>query len=325
MAKQQESSEAVERCIKALARLQRWAIGGDCSVDPVAAIKYLLETFTDAYSLAVDWNQWAAVQQGVETIGGVTCESAHETAMTLVQRTLDAVANDLGTKVLGPYPAHPDGTGRWTAEIPGVSSLEPRQDHQRLQTTIRNTLDFDVGRLLALVRKEHALAIDKTAAKPDATKPTTKPHHGDGNGGPVDQQEVPREARITIHNYHDHSISIQGDLQGSNVATGGAKITGSSAGYNSTEELVEALNALTTLIHSTTKCHEDVVRGAIEVLIRAAGDPSVPATEVERAASVVASSSPTFKQRLGDIAGRLGISLTGAAIFQGIKTALGIH
>jgi len=170
MATQQESSEAVERCIKALRRLHKWAIGGDCSVDPVQAIKYLLETYADAYSVEVDWHLWAAVQQGVVAIAGVTRESAHETAMTLIQRTLAAVASDLGTTVLGPYPDRRDGTGRWTATIRGMSSLE--RDHQRLLTAIKGTLNFDVENLLALVRKERALAADKAATIPPPTSIT---------------------------------------------------------------------------------------------------------------------------------------------------------
>jgi pyrimidine deaminase RibD-like protein len=49
--------------------------------------------------------------------------------------------------------------------------LVQRRDHQRLQDAIKNTLDFDVEELLALVRKERALAIDRVATKLQATKP----------------------------------------------------------------------------------------------------------------------------------------------------------
>jgi hypothetical protein len=153
---------------------------------------------------------------------------------------------------------------------------------------------FDAGRLVAMIQDEAVKAAKGMA-------PRTEFH------------------------YHDYSIHIQGGVQGSNVAAGGSNIAGSSASYNSSEELVEALKALTPLIRSATECQEDVVAGAIAVLVRAASDPSVPATEVEQAASVVATSSPTLRQRLGDIAGRIGVSLTGSAIFQAIKMAFGIH
>jgi hypothetical protein len=145
-------------------------------------------------------------------------------------------------------------------------------------------------------------------------------HHGADRTEHGEGKPIPME----IH-YYDHSVNVQGDVQGSNLASGASTITGSSASCNTTEELVEALKALTPLIRSATECQENTVTRAIEVLIRAAGDPSVPATDVKRAALVVASSSPTLKQRLGDLAGRIGTSLTGAAIFQGIKMALGIH
>jgi hypothetical protein len=172
MATQQESSEAVERCIKALRRLHKWAIGGDCSVDPVQAIKYLLETYADAYSLATDWHLWAAVLPNVETYAGVTGESTHETALALVQRALNAVANDLGTNVLGPYPDHSDGRGRWTATIRGLSSVGRKQ--QELRATLKAVLDFDAQRLLAQVRKERALAADKATTAPLPASITVK-------------------------------------------------------------------------------------------------------------------------------------------------------
>ena len=153
--------------------------------------------------------------------------------------------------------------------------------------------------------------------------PAAKTGESEGNGVTGDHQDFAQAPMIVTH-FHDNSVNIHGNVQGSNVAAGGSNILGSSASYNNSEELVDALKALIPLIRTEVTSREDEIKDAIDFLVRAVGDPSIPATEVEQAASLVVSSSPTLKQRLGDIVGRIGISLTGSAIFQGIKTALGI-
>jgi len=58
-----------------------------------------------------------------------------------------------------------------------------------------------------------------------------KPEQGEGNGGAVDHQHLSQPAMI-VNNYHNHSVKILGNVQGSNVAADGSSIAGSSASYN---------------------------------------------------------------------------------------------
>lgn len=139
------------------------------------------------------------------------------------------------------------------------------------------------------------------------------------------RQEVSRDAMVVFH-YHDHSVSIHGNVQGSNVAAGtNATVSGTSATFDSNEEVATALRAMLPLTSEVVEGQRQIVECAIQTLVRAAEGNSISAAEVEKATSVIAVSSSTLRQRLGDIAGRIGVSLTGSAIFQAIKMALGVH
>ena len=240
----------------------------------------------------------------------------------------DAILSD----DLGPFRTAMDASFFLGEAIRSRTSAFDRTDEDSRQEQICECLELapDIGRLTArAVRLRCRVRVECIEAERWLADhgnifrlPAATEEHSDGIGGAFDQQEPLQP--VPIVNYYDHSINIEGDIEGSNVAVGDSKIASFSASYNNREELVEALTALTPLIRSGAKCEEDVVGAAIKVLIRAAGDPSVSATKVERAVLVVADSSPTLKQRLGDIAGRIGVGLTGAAIFQGIKMALKI-
>ena len=254
--------------------------------------------------------------------------------------TLLARANELGIFLEPQYAAARLWLGRWQTDhhTPWSEVIGQRQKTdasiiawQRVtECFFPDLADMDqngVGKCELLLWDQWSEAcklfadlLDAKAAN-NSIPPDDKLEHGEKNNDTINLHKLPQSTTI---NYHNHSMNFNGPVQGSIVAAGGSNIADSSASYNNREELVDALKALMPLIRTEIKCQKDEVESAIEVLIRAAGNPSVAATEVEQAALVVANSSPTLKQRLADIAGRIGISLIGSAIFQGIKMASGI-
>jgi hypothetical protein len=138
-----------------------------------------------------------------------------------------------------------------------------------------------------------------------------------------DQQEVSREAMLVFH-HHDYSTNIHGNIQGSNVATGGATISDSTASYTDNEELAAALKSLRPLIQDISEGQRETVDTALQLLVRATHDSSVSKEEVAEATRTIAASSPSVTARLREIAGKIGISLVSSSIFQGIKMALGL-
>jgi hypothetical protein len=139
-----------------------------------------------------------------------------------------------------------------------------------------------------------------------------------------DRQDVPREAMLVFH-HHGHTMNFHGPIQGSNVAAGGSSITGSSATYANNAELADALKALKPLIQEVVENQREAVEAAIALLVKAATDQTVATADVQSAAETVAASSPALKERLTSIARKVGLSLLGSSIFQGIKMSLGVH
>ncbi|MFO0796149.1 MAG: hypothetical protein U0804_01665 [Gemmataceae bacterium] len=139
-----------------------------------------------------------------------------------------------------------------------------------------------------------------------------------------DQKDVPREAMFVFH-HHGHTMNFHGSIQGSNVAVGGSSITDSSATFTSNAELADALKALTSLIHEVVENQREAVETAIGLLDKAATDQTVATADVQKAAETVAANSTALKERLTSIAQKVGLSLLGSSISQGIKMALGLH
>lgn len=139
-----------------------------------------------------------------------------------------------------------------------------------------------------------------------------------------DATEVMREAMQVFH-YHDHSMNVQGGIHGSNIAVGSSTVTNSTATVETSADLAASLKALKPLLHEVAEGHRIAVEAAIERLIESAEGKSVPPAELEAAAETVAKATPSFRERLLGLAGKLGTSLTGSAIFQAIKSAVGVH
>jgi hypothetical protein len=138
-----------------------------------------------------------------------------------------------------------------------------------------------------------------------------------------DQQEVPREAMMVFH-HHDYSLNIQGNVQGSNIATGGSTISNSTAEYTNHEELASALKSLKPIINEVSAGQRESAEMALQLLIQATHDPSISTEQVAEATRTISVNSPTMGERLKGIAGKVGLSLVSSSIFQGIKIAFGL-
>jgi hypothetical protein len=138
-----------------------------------------------------------------------------------------------------------------------------------------------------------------------------------------DQREVSKEA-ITVFHYHDHSVTVHGNIQGGYVTGSGATISGASASYGTDGELSVVLNEMRSLVSEVAANQKEAVEQAIDLMLRSINDQSVSSSEIAAAASIIVKASPTLGQRLKDITGRIGVSLTGSAIFQGLKMFFGI-
>ena len=90
-------------------------------------------------------------------------------------------------------------------------------------------------------------------------------------------------------------------------------------------ELADALKALKPLIHEVVESQRESVEAALGLLVKATTDQTIAVDAVQKAADTVAASSPALKERLTGIAQKVGLSLLGSSIFQGIKMALGLH
>ena len=136
--------------------------------------------------------------------------------------------------------------------------------------------------------------------------------------------EVPAAAMIVFHHY-DNSMNIHGNIQGSNVAGGGSNVSGSTATFTTTGDLADALKALKPLVQGVVAEQRQAVEAALTALVSAAETDSVPQEQIASAAATVAAASPPLRDRLKEIAGKLGLNLASSGIVQGLKMAFGIH
>ncbi len=143
--------------------------------------------------------------------------------------------------------------------------------------------------------------------------------------------EVRREQMLVFHIHdhsgQDHSMKFNGPVLGANIAGPGATITGSTATYNTNADLAAALKSLRPLMADIAEEQRQAVETALSAMVEAT-EKNVPVArlaEVQPAVAQLVSASPTMRARLLEIGGKLGLSLTGSAVFQAIKTAFGIH
>jgi len=137
------------------------------------------------------------------------------------------------------------------------------------------------------------------------------------------QQKIPREAIVAFH-VHDQSVTVHGNIQGSNVAASGSTLSGSSAEYTNNEELASALTALGPLVTDITESQRASVSQALQLLVQATHDSSISREVVGEATRTIAVNSSTMRQRLVQIVEKVGVALASSAIIQGIKMACGV-
>ncbi len=136
------------------------------------------------------------------------------------------------------------------------------------------------------------------------------------------QQEISRDAIVVFH-HHDYSTTISGTIQGSNVATGNAQITGSTASFESPSDVAAELRAMKSIAAEFSKVNQATIESALEFLASQAVSQTQDIAEIEENARTLVEISPTIKTRLMTLASGAGASVVGSAIIEGIKLALG--
>lgn len=138
-----------------------------------------------------------------------------------------------------------------------------------------------------------------------------------------DEAQVP-ESLLYVFNL-SHSVVVQGNVQGANIANSGSTVSGSTATFESAKEFADSLSLLADLLNTVKTELREEVSNAIEVLKASLLGSQISEDEVKQAAVVIASSSPQMKAKIKEFLGRLGTSLIGSTIFQAIKSAFGFH
>ncbi|MCD4726054.1 MAG: hypothetical protein K8R46_00180 [Pirellulales bacterium] len=187
-----EVSSAVKRCVGHTASLQRWAYNEE-ELDPVLEVHGLLESFAEAQSgLGFVEDALAGAVDQPADFGGVVRESHHGTAHALADRTLQAVADSLGSLLIGPGPGPNGPTGQWKANIPGIYAVG-RQDYPKIRRTLAALPRFDPDLLTAWLKKERVWGKRQYSATP----PQAKPEKGEGNNGNAAQKNRDQRRWIT--------------------------------------------------------------------------------------------------------------------------------
>lgn len=141
----------------------------------------------------------------------------------------------------------------------------------------------------------------------------------------AEDQEISKEA-MTVFHYHDNSINVSGSIQGSNISTTGASITGSTAHFEEQQEVAAELAEIRRQLAQDDSQNNvgKVAFDAIDKLIHSASDPNAALEEVRESASVAAKESPLVRTKLADLCERVGVGVASSTIVLGIKAALGI-
>lgn len=138
----------------------------------------------------------------------------------------------------------------------------------------------------------------------------------------ADQQEIAREAMVVFHHY-DYSTHITGNVRGSNIATGSAQITNSTAQFNTPADVAAELRALTSLASEYSKTNQATITQALDFLADAAESENADIDEIAEKAQTIAEISPTISSRLKGLVSGASASLIGSAIMEGLKLVFG--
>ncbi len=98
---------------------------------------------------------------------------------------------------------------------------------------------------------------------------------------------------------------------------------GHSTTYNDGGQVADALKALRPLLGQVAEGQRAAVESALDKLIEASGK-DIPVAQVAPAVETVAGASPTFLDRLRDIASKAGESIASSALVQALKAFFGL-
>jgi hypothetical protein len=140
-----------------------------------------------------------------------------------------------------------------------------------------------------------------------------------------DQNQIPVEAMMVFH-HHDHSMTIHGNVQGSNIAVAGSSVTNSTASVTSisnNDDLIQSIQELRGLLSQVEQSSQPEVTSAINVLEGAAIENNVSRGEIAKAVEVVAQ-VPSMRQHLESLALGVTGNFASTGLIEGIKFVLGI-
>ncbi|MBV8608577.1 MAG: hypothetical protein JO034_14100 [Singulisphaera sp.] len=130
------------------------------------------------------------------------------------------------------------------------------------------------------------------------------------------------ESVIMNENYHGNAQKIEG-VFGSNVATGRARISSSHATYSTTAEATSALQSLKNHLDEVAEEQRQAVQDAIDLLISAIENNTIPKSRVVAAAETIANASGKMKRVLRDLSIGMAGSLSASGLWEGIRYAIG--
>jgi hypothetical protein len=127
---------------------------------------------------------------------------------------------------------------------------------------------------------------------------------------------------MTGDHYHGDVHNV-GEVYGSNVATGQAKISSSHASYSTTADATNALQAMKNHMDEVSEAEREAVSESIDLLIAAVENSSLPKSRVVDAAETIANASERMKRILRDLSIGATGSLAASGIWEGIRYAIG--
>ena len=136
-----------------------------------------------------------------------------------------------------------------------------------------------------------------------------------------DQQEVSREAIVVFH-HHDYSTTITGGIQGSNVATGNANLSHSTASVATPAELASEIRSLKSLAADYARINREAIESLLDSLAAWAEAGDGDREEIVESAKAVAEISPTSRSRMSGLVSSVGSSMAGSIIVEALKVAL---
>lgn len=133
-------------------------------------------------------------------------------------------------------------------------------------------------------------------------------------------QEIPSEELRIFQNF---GVVVEGNVQGSNFATGQAQITSNTASIDSSGELATELRKLQEFLSEVHKDNRASVESAIDTLVNAAENSPASRSALVESVETITAKSPTMRERLNSLAMSVSSSLASHAVIQAITFALG--